>query len=141
VTGTEEPERAIVAEGLAGPVSLATADAESVFVCEHGAGALARVELATGKRTEVASELRGPEGIAVGPDGRVYVAEVGRRRVVAIDPEGGERAVIAGDLPIGLPAPPGEPPVFVITGVAVDAAGVVYVSSDLEDAIYRLVPE
>ena len=50
-------------------------------------------------------------------------------------------SVIAERLPIGLPAPPGVPPVFVVTGVAVDAAGVVYVSSDLEDAIYRLVPE
>jgi sugar lactone lactonase YvrE len=143
VTGTEEPERAVVAEGLAGPVSLALASVEPevVYVCEHAAGALARVELGTGKRTEVASDLRRPEGIAVGPDGRVYVAEVGRRRVVVVNPEDGARAVVAEDLPIGLPAPPGVPPVFVITGVAVDAAGVVYVSSDLEDAIYRLVPE
>ncbi len=141
VTGTEEPERAIVAEGLAGPASLALADAEAVYVCEHTAGALARLDLATGKKTEVASGLRGPEGIAVGPDGRIYVAEVGRRRVVAIDPEGEKREVIAADLPIGLPAPPGVPPVFVITGIAVDAAGVVYFSSDLDDAIYRLVPE
>jgi sugar lactone lactonase YvrE len=143
VTGAEEPERAVVAEGLAGPVSLAlaSADPEVVYVSEHGAGAIARVELASGKRTRVVEDLDGPEGIAVGADGRVYVAEVGRRRVVAWSPDTGERAVIAKQLPIGLAAPAGVPAVFVITGVAVDGAGVLYVSSDLEDAIYRLVPE
>jgi sugar lactone lactonase YvrE len=141
VTGAEESERAVVASGLEGPVSLAAADSENVYVCLHTAGSIVRVELATGKKTLVAADLAGPEGIAVGPDGRIYAAEVGERRVVAIEPAGGERAVIAAGLPIGLPAPPGVPPPFVITGVAVDAAGVVYVSSDLEDAIYRLVPE
>jgi glucose/arabinose dehydrogenase len=79
--------------------------------------------------------------VAVGPDGRIYLVEDGARRVLSFDADGTGRTVVAENLPLGLPAPAGVPSAFVTSGIAVDSRGVVYVSSDLEDAIYRLVPE
>ena len=57
-----------------------------------------------------------------------------------IDPETGRKTVLAKDFPIGLPVPAGLPPMFIPTGVAVSTTGAIYVSSDVDSAIYRLKP-
>ncbi len=136
-----DAEREMVSEDLRGPVALALADDSHVLVTESDGGALVRVDLASGAREVLAEDLRGPEGVAIGPEGRIYVVEVGARRVVSFDPDGGRRALVAGDLPVGLPAPAGVPASFVTSGIAVDSRGVVYVASDVEDALYRLTPQ
>ena len=46
---------------------------------------------------------------------------------------------IATNLPIGLPATPGGLPSNIPTGVGVGATGVIYFSSDVENAIYKVV--
>lgn len=129
-------ERKTVAEGLSGPVSLAAGPDGSVYVSEAVAGRVSRVDLASGARTTVAEGLQKPKGLAVAPDGRVVVLEVGARQVTALDPKTGARTVLAANLPVGLieRGGPGA------GGVAVGASGVVYVSSDVENAIYRLTP-
>jgi hypothetical protein len=56
--------------------------------------------------------------------------------VTQVDPTSGAKTAIAGNLPVGLiqrPQPSGG-------GIAVGANGVVYVSSDVENAIYKLTP-
>ena len=78
-----------------------------------------------------------PEGIALTPDGKLIVAEVGAKRIVEIDPQTGKLTEIAGNLPIGLPAAPGGLPTNIPTGVA--ATGTIYFSSDIENAIYKVV--
>ena len=95
--------------------------------------------LAHDEKTVIAKDLKMPEGIAVAPDGRLIVAEVGAKRIVQIDPKDGTIAEIAANLPIGLPAAPGGLPSNVPTGVGVGATGVIYFSSDLENAIYKVV--
>ena len=80
-----------------------------------------------------------PEGIAVAPDGKLVVAEVGAKRLVSIDPANGAVTEIAGNLPIGLPAAPGGLLSNIPTGVGVGASGVIYFSSDVENAIYKVV--
>jgi hypothetical protein len=95
--------------------------------------------------------LEGPVGLAAGSGGTVYlteafdgkliVAEVGAKRIISIDPASGAVAEIAGNLPIGLPAAPGGLPSNVPTGVGVGATGVIYFSSDMENAIYKVVKE
>ena len=67
------------------------------------------------------------------------MAEVGARRLVQIDPASGTVTEIAGNLPIGLPAAPGGLPSNIPTGVGVGASGVIYFSSDVENAIYKVV--
>lgn len=132
--------RTIVAKELRGPVAMAQGPGDSIYITEIAAGAVVLIEPATRTRRVVADGLAGPEGIAVGPGGRLYVAEVGQKRVVAIDPATGAKTVIASNLDIGLPAFPGGPPGLVPTGVAVGAGGVVYVSSDIRNTLYKLVP-
>jgi hypothetical protein len=60
--------------------------------------------------------------------------------VSRIAPATGERTVIAENVALGLPVPPGLPPTFIPTGVAVSKTGAIYVSSDVDSAIYRLAP-
>jgi hypothetical protein len=67
---------------------------------------------------------------SIDPDGKLVVAEVGAKRMVQIDPQ--NVTEIAGNLPIGLVAAPGGLP----TGVG--ATGVIYFSSDIENAIYKI---
>ena len=121
-------------------MALARGKDDLVYVTEIAAGAVTEINVASGARRVVADGLAGPEGIALGPDGKLFVAEVGQRRVVAIDPATGARTVIASNLDIGLPAFQGGPPGFVPTGVTVGANGVVYVSSDIRNTLYKLTP-
>ena len=94
---------------------------------------------ANGGKIVIAKDLKGPEGIALAPDGKLIVAEVGAKRIVAIDPANGAVTEIAANLPIGLPAAPGGLPSNIPTGVGGGATGVIYFSSDVENAIYKVV--
>lgn len=132
--------RTVLASGLIAPVGLAMAGSDVVYVTEAGAGRVSRVDLASGARTVIVEGLSMPEGIAVAPGGHLVVAEVGARRVIAVEADTGEVAVLAGGLPIGLSAAEGTPPSYVPTGVAVGRGGAVYLTSDIENAIYRLTP-
>ncbi|HSP81996.1 MAG TPA: hypothetical protein VLQ93_25975 [Myxococcaceae bacterium] len=104
------------------------------------AGRVSRVRLSDGARRTVARGLRAPEGIARHPDGGLIVAEVGRKRLVRIEPATGCSTVLASGLRIGLPESEGLPPGYLPTGVAVGASGTIYLSSDVESALYRFVP-
>lgn len=123
-----------IVQGLAGPTSLASASDEEVYVAETAAGRIVRIHAATGAKTTVAEGLALPKGLAVLPDGRIVTLEMNARRATAIDPKTGAKTALADKLPLGLVTQP----VPLAGGVAVDAAGVVYVSSDVENAIYRL---
>jgi len=87
----------------------------------------------------IAKDLKMPEGIARGSDGRLIVAEVGAKRLIEIAPDSGKVTEIAANLPIGLTGAPGGLPTHIPTGVAVGATGVIYFSSDVENAIYKAV--
>lgn len=133
-------ERSIVAKELRGPVAMVHGAGPLVYITEISAGAVTEIDVATGARKVVADNLTGPEGIDLGPDGRLYVAEVGQKRVVAIDIATGAKTVIASNLDIGLAPFPGGPPALVPTGVAVGRTGIVYVSADIRNSLYKLTP-
>ncbi|MET4473629.1 glucose/arabinose dehydrogenase [Bradyrhizobium sp. LA8.1] len=78
------------------------------------------------------------QGVARGSDGRLIVAEVGARRLIEIAPDSGKVTEIAANLPIGLMGAPGGLPSNIPTGVAIGASGVIYFSSDIENAIYKV---
>ncbi len=137
VSGAHGETRDTVLGELGGPVALIAAGGTKVFVTES-AGTLSEVDIATGAKRVIASGLVAPEGLAQLADGGIVVAEVGLQRLVRIDPTDGSVEVLIPGLPIGLPPPPGVPPAYVPTGVAVSADGTVYFTSDLENAIYRL---
>ena len=72
------------------------------------------------------------------PDGRLAVAETGAARMVLIDPQSGSIEVAAAELPLGMADIPGYPPGIFPTGVASDASGAIYFSSDRDGGILRL---
>ena len=130
-------KRKVIATGLTGAVAMALDGKGAAYVTSND-GKVTRVDLKDGTKAVVASNLSGPEGIDVAPDGRLIVAEVGAKRVSAIDPKSGAVTVIAQDLAIGLPAPEGQAPSFLTTGVAVDSKGTIYVACDLTNAILKI---
>ncbi len=133
-------ERSTVMKELRGPVAMVHGAGPLIYITEISAGVVTEIDVAAGTRRVVADNLTGPEGIDLGPDGRLYVAEVGQKRVVAIDPATGAKTVVASNLDIGLAPFPGGPPALVPTGVAVGRTGVVYVSSDIRNSLYKLTP-
>ncbi len=134
---TRNDARELIADGLVQPMGLVRRGAEW-FVSESGAGRVSAIK-AGGKRRVVIEGLQRPEGIAFMPDGRLVVAETGTGRVLLVDTDSGARDVIAHGLPFGIADAPGYPPgVVVPTGVAADASGTVYISSDRESSMLRL---
>lgn len=140
VTGADSKDQVAIAKDLAAPTAMVEGPDNVVYVTETAGGRVTQIDIASGARKTVSEGMVAPEGIDLGPDGRLYVAEVGHRRVVAIDPASGNRTIIASNLDIGLPTFKDGPPAFVTTGIAVGKSGTVYVSSDIRNAIYKLIP-
>src|SRR4051812_36808717 len=136
-SGEHGKDRTAIVGGLAGPVGMASAGRDSVYVTEAFAGLVSKIE-SSGEKFIIAADLKMPEGIAVAPDGKLVVAEVGAKRLVSIDPKSGTVTEIAGNLPIGLPGAPGGLPTNIPTGVGVGESGTIYFSSDIENAIYKV---
>ena len=138
VSGEHGKDRTTLIGALEGPVGLVRGAGDEVYVTEAFAGLVSRID-SNGGKTVVAKELKMPEGIARTGGGKLIVAEVGAKRLIEIVPETGEITEIAANLPIGLTGAPGGLPTHVPTGVAVGASGAIYVSSDVENAIYKVV--
>lgn len=138
-SGDHGETRNVLVEGLVDAAGLAWADG-TFYVSEGAAGTVSKVDQATGEKTLVADGLAGPEGLAVTSDGDLLVAEVGAGRLVSIAPDG-TLSVIAEDLKMGLAGYPPFPPSYVPTGVAIGGDGEIYVSSDVENSIYRITRE
>jgi glucose/arabinose dehydrogenase len=103
------------------------------------AGRIVQVDLASGATKVVATGLAAPEGLAMDAQGRLLVVETGRGRIAVIDPKtGAQPETIDVDLPVGLRSPAG-PPSYLPNGVAAGRDGSIYMSSDVDSAVYRLV--
>ena len=122
---------------LEGPVGMVQASSSAVYITEAFSGTVSKIET-NGVKAVVAKDLKMPEGIALTPDGKLVVAEVGAKRIVQIDPANGTVTEIAANLPIGLAGAPGGLPTNLPTGVGIGASGVIYFSSDIENAIYKI---
>lgn len=138
VSGEHGKDRTPLIGGLEGPVGLAGGPSGEVYVTEAFAGAVSRIDK-NGEKTVIAKDLKMPEGIARGSDGKLIVAEVGAKRLIEIAPADGKVTEIAANLPIGLVGAPGGLPSNIPTGVAIGASGIIYLSSDIENAIYKVV--
>jgi outer membrane protein assembly factor BamB len=135
---TGDHVRTPIIGNIEGPVGMVAASNSAVYVTEAFSGQVSKIET-NGYRTVIAGGLKMPEGIALMPDGKIVVAEVGARRIIQIDPQTGGVTEIAANLPIGLAGAPGGLPTNIPTGIGVGASGTIYFSSDIENAIYKVV--
>lgn len=138
---TDRDLRDILADGLAGPVGLGWAGPDALFVTEHTAGTLLRINLEDGSRTVISNTVSEPEGLTVLADGRVAVVEVGRRRVVAIDPATGVSEVLAVELPVGTRVARAPESIYVPSGIAEGADGSLYLTSDQDNSVLKILTE
>jgi sugar lactone lactonase YvrE len=128
----EGEQRAEIAGDLSAPLGLALAGDNAVYVSEMVAGQLSRIDVSTGARRVIAKGLDRPQGIATDGAG-VLVVETGKQQLVRIDPQSGALQVVARGLPVGLTNVP-----ITLAGVAVGGNGTLYVTSDVENSIWRL---
>lgn len=135
VTGPEPTDRQTIAEGLQGPIGLAWAGTDAVYVTESVGGRVVRIALGDGASTPVAQGLAQPEGIAVDSDGTLLVVEVDARQIKRINPKNGEAVVVGANLPIGLSNGPS-----LYRSVAVSPSAI-YFNSDVDNSVYKLVPK
>jgi len=127
--------RVTLARDLAGPAGLARGSDGSIYVAEALGGRILRIDPNTGAQTVIASGLNLPKAVAITPQGRLVVLEVGARQLVEMDAAGGGLKVLAKDLPVGLITKPMPS----AGGLAVGGKGDIYVASDIENAIYKIV--
>jgi len=139
VSGEDGAAREVLVEGVTDPAGLAWADG-SFYVSEGAAGTVSKIDGTTGEKTLIADGLAGPEGLAMTAGGDLLVAEVGKGQLISIAPDG-SHTVIAEGLQRGLSGYAPFPPAYIPTGVAIGGDGEIYVSSDVENSIYRITKE
>lgn len=123
----------VVARGLKAPAGLEDGRDGSVIVAESGSGSLLSINLADGKAYTIAGGLGTPRSVAIGRTG-FAVLDVGGRKAWWVDRATGKARIIAHDLPVGhlrKPYPRSG-------GIAMDAAGTVYIAADETNAIYAI---
>ncbi|MEZ0122567.1 MAG: PQQ-binding-like beta-propeller repeat protein [Candidatus Reddybacter sp.] len=138
---SEDGDRDVLVNELPGIAALRQgSDEDTFYATDVLQGQLLEIDDA-GDIEIIATGLDRPEGFDVAADGSIILAEVGKQRIVRIDPDSGEISEIARNLAIGLPPAQGTPPGYIQTGVAVSAAGNIYVTSDLNTAVYKITPQ
>jgi sugar lactone lactonase YvrE len=127
--------QAQIVDGLERPYGLAKASSSAVYVSEMQAGRIVRIELATGAKSVVCTGLKAPQAIALLPSGDIAVVETGLKRLVIVSPTSGAVTELANNLPIGAL---GENVAPLPIGLAIAPSGAIYVTSDVENSIYKL---
>lgn len=137
----EGKKRDVVAKDLAQPVYMAPAGPDAVYVTEFLGDRVTKVDLKTGEKKVVATGLKGPKGIAVKPDGTLLVVNVGTKELLQINPNTGASKPLLKNLAVGLTVPAGFLPAFTLTGVAIAQSGNIYVTSDIDNVVYKISPK
>ena len=134
-SGADGKERREIVTGLRGANGLALGGPALLYVTESESGQISAIDLENGARRVVKGGLDKPRGLALASNGKLIVAELGRRQLMSIDARTGESVVIAKDLPIGTSGMS-----LSSVGTAAGANGTIYVSSDVENSIWKLTP-
>jgi sugar lactone lactonase YvrE len=128
--------RTTLTEQLYYPSGLA-ASGDDLWVSDWATGIVWRIVTdGSPSMTPVATGLASPEGIAVEPDGSLLVVEAGAGRLTRI-PTSGAPEVLVDGLTLGAPGEPGFPPAWVFNGVTVGPSGAIYVTGDVDSAVWR----
>ena len=133
-------QRTVLAADLTYPLGLA-ADAGNLYVGDFLAGQILQVA-ADGVTLDspklIAEGLQGPEGMALTGDGRLLVVESGANRLSTVDLVSGQISTLIPELGILNDVPRSRPQHYFFNGVDVSPSGIIYVTADEPNAIYRL---
>jgi DNA-binding beta-propeller fold protein YncE len=124
------------------PSGIAVGPSGELYVCDTGNNLVRKLSADAQVSTLVGNartlHLNTPTGIAVGPDGKVYVSDTGNHRILEIAADGSSR-VLAGSAQGNLDRQnPRKARFNYPRGLAVDAAGALYVADFRNDAIRRI---
>lgn len=137
-----DPTQRVTLANLGVPAGLAATD-DDLWVSDFATGQVLQL-VANGETLAapltVASNLMTPEGLAVIDDGHLLVVESAAHRLSVIDLATGGVTPLVDGLALGASGPPTMPPTWAFNGVAVDAAGTIYVTGDIDNVLYRIVP-
>ncbi len=140
VNATERITLADATHGLEMPIGLAAKDG-NLWLSEWASGKVLQIVsdgVPLSAPIEVATELSFPEGIAVEPDGKLLVVETGAGRLSRIAPKTGKVSTVVEGLELGGEAIPNTPSTYIFNDVAVDPSGVIYVTGDVANVLYRI---
>ena len=138
--GDDPTMREAVASDLILPLGLAATD-DDLWVADWATGIIWQLVDGGETLTEpllIVDGLVNPEGMTTDRDGALLVVESGAGRVVRIDPATGTRYTVVDGLETGLEAIPGTMPTWIVSGIAVDSQGTIFVSGDRANQIYRI---
>jgi sugar lactone lactonase YvrE len=123
------------------PSGIAVSPTGIVYVADTGNNAIRRIS-PDGVVSTLARdpELNGPVGVAVDAAGRVIVADTYNDRIRAIEPDGHVLTIAGGWQSGAVDGPAAEARFNTPCGVAVDAAGNVYVADTGNDAVRVISP-
>lgn len=127
-------ERKVLASKL-GRIQGVAVHAGDAYLTDAGEGRVLRVSLSGGQPQVVASGLTLPQSIAATASGQLLVVEFGKKRIVSVDRASGNVTELASNLPIGMR---GGDRLGVGIGLTVGPSGAIYVTSDVENSIYKL---
>ncbi len=134
-------DKNILTENLNGPVGLALhPDGRKVYFSEYDSGLVVEFDLDNRQSTVIMRDLLAPEGLAFDRDTRLLVAETGHNRVWS-KANGQDKTLLSENIPMGLVGGDDLPAPFLPTSIAVDRLNRIFVTSDIENAIYRLTPD
>lgn len=133
-----------VADGFDTPSAVALGPQGSLYVADTGHNVIKRIDRDAAGQVTVSvvgkTELNGPVGLAVAADGRVIVADTYNDRIRVIAADGSVTTVAGSGVP-GWADGPAEVAQFdTPCGVAIDAAGNIYVADTGNDAVRRISP-
>lgn len=121
------------------PVGLALAADGAVFVTDAGTGQVLRSAPPFDAVTVVAGGFGRPEGVAVMPDGTLAVVDSARGEVARVDPANGTKDEMVTLVALIAAAPAPFAATWIHNGVAAGADGTLYLPSDRQAALYRIV--
>ena len=133
-------QRSVLAADLDYPLGLAS-EGGNLYVGDFLAGKLLQIAADGATMTPpklIAEGMQGPEGLALTGDGRLLVVESGANRLSIVDLESGEIRTLIADLGLLNHLPRSRPQHYFFNGVDVSPWGMIYVTADEPNAIYRM---
>lgn len=123
------------------PSGIAVSASGTVYVADTGNNAIRRIS-PDGVVVTLARdpEFNGPVGVAIDGDGRVIVADTYNDRIRAIEPDGDVVTIAGAGQPGAVDGRAAEARFHTPCGVAVDAAGNIYVADTGNDAVRMISP-